>query len=70
MTVMISNQTRNDNTYVPPRLPSYLSATYELKPIVGVPNDEDVKAIHAVIRTANAVAHGTALGSSVHSFLF
>ncbi|CAE6463538.1 unnamed protein product [Rhizoctonia solani] len=41
----------------PPRLPSYLRAVHELKPIVGKPADEDVKAIHAVIRALGAVSH-------------
>ncbi|CAE6474089.1 unnamed protein product [Rhizoctonia solani] len=45
----------------PPHLPTYLSDTYDLKPIVGKPADEDVKVIHAVIRSLNAMAHVPAL---------
>ncbi|KAG8757320.1 hypothetical protein FRC11_004649 [Ceratobasidium sp. 423] len=41
----------------PPRLPAYLSDMYDLKPIVGTPVDEDVKTIHAAIRSQNTIAH-------------
>ncbi|KAH7336010.1 hypothetical protein B0J17DRAFT_61156 [Rhizoctonia solani] len=49
-----------ETVLTPPRLPEYLSAIHELKPIVGKPEDEDVKVIHTVIRALNAVAHGVA----------
>ncbi|KAH7336011.1 hypothetical protein B0J17DRAFT_668732 [Rhizoctonia solani] len=45
----------------PPHLPDYLSATYNLKPIVGKPGDKDVKTVHTVIRALNAVAHVSTL---------
>ncbi|CAE6473254.1 unnamed protein product [Rhizoctonia solani] len=41
----------------PPRLPDYLLAAYNPKPIVGKPADEDVQTIHAVVRALNGVAH-------------
>ncbi|CAE6512432.1 unnamed protein product, partial [Rhizoctonia solani] len=34
-----------------------LSLGHDLKPIVGKPADEDIKAIHAVIRASNSMAH-------------
>ncbi|CAE6512407.1 unnamed protein product [Rhizoctonia solani] len=46
-----------DTVLIPPPLPDYLSAVYNLKPIVGKPIDQDVKAIHAVIQALNAVNH-------------
>ncbi|CAE6503112.1 unnamed protein product, partial [Rhizoctonia solani] len=46
-----------ERVLVPPRLPGYLLETHKLKPIVGKPTDEDVKTIHAVIRSLNTVAH-------------
>ncbi|KAF8594048.1 hypothetical protein BDV93DRAFT_612022 [Ceratobasidium sp. AG-I] len=42
--------------YMPPDLPSYLANTFELKPIIGVPTDDEVKTIHAVIRATEAAA--------------
>ncbi|CAE6496094.1 unnamed protein product [Rhizoctonia solani] len=50
-----------ETVLVPPQLPAYLSDTYAMKPIVGKPTDEDVKTIHAVIRSLNVVAHLPAL---------
>ncbi|CUA74833.1 hypothetical protein RSOLAG22IIIB_05728 [Rhizoctonia solani] len=46
-----------ESILIPPQLPDYLLAVHHLKPIVGKPVDEEVKAIHAVIRALNAVAH-------------
>ncbi|CAE6455607.1 unnamed protein product [Rhizoctonia solani] len=40
----------------PPDLPAYLKNVYDLKPIIGVPNDEEVIGIHAVIQVANRVS--------------
>ncbi|KAG8730791.1 hypothetical protein FRC11_005799, partial [Ceratobasidium sp. 423] len=37
----------------PPDLPAYLKNVYDLKPIVGVPSDEEVIGIHAVMQAAN-----------------
>ncbi|CAE6458200.1 unnamed protein product [Rhizoctonia solani] len=37
----------------PPELPPYLRNVYDLKPIVGVPDDSEVIGIHAVIQAAN-----------------
>jgi hypothetical protein len=43
--------------YAPPDLPSYLSDTFDLKPVVGVPSDNEVKLIHAAIRALDEVAN-------------
>ncbi|KAB5588467.1 Laminin domain containing protein [Ceratobasidium theobromae] len=40
---------------IPPQLPEYLKNIHDLKPIVGVPDDEEVIAIHTVIRAASIV---------------
>jgi hypothetical protein len=45
----------------PPDLPPYLKKVYELKPIAGAPNNEELMGIHAVIRVASRVVDG-ALG--------
>ncbi|KDN43339.1 hypothetical protein RSAG8_06123, partial [Rhizoctonia solani AG-8 WAC10335] len=37
----------------PPELPTYLESVYDLKPITGVPSDEEVVGIHAIIQVAN-----------------
>ncbi|CAE6416690.1 unnamed protein product [Rhizoctonia solani] len=39
----------------PPELPPYLKKVYDLKPVLGIPSDEEVIGIHAVIRVANQV---------------
>ncbi|CEL58678.1 hypothetical protein RSOLAG1IB_08742 [Rhizoctonia solani AG-1 IB] len=39
----------------PPDLPPYLKKVYELKPIAGAPNNEELMGIHAVIRVASRV---------------
>ncbi|CAE6473817.1 unnamed protein product [Rhizoctonia solani] len=39
----------------PPDLPQYLRNVYDLKTIVGVPSNEEIIQIHAVIRVANQV---------------
>ncbi|CAE6423560.1 unnamed protein product [Rhizoctonia solani] len=44
-----------NQVHSPPQLPLYLKKVYDLKPIVGVPSDEEVIGIHAVIRVANKV---------------
>ncbi|KAH7335783.1 hypothetical protein B0J17DRAFT_667777 [Rhizoctonia solani] len=51
----------HDMTYNPPPLPEYLSRTHDIKIIVGVPTDEEVKAIHDTIRAVNSVANIPAL---------
>ncbi|CUA75390.1 hypothetical protein RSOLAG22IIIB_11716 [Rhizoctonia solani] len=43
----------NEYMYTPPILPTRLAARYDLKPIVGYPSSQDIKAIHAVIRAVN-----------------
>ncbi|KAJ1302473.1 hypothetical protein OPQ81_002791 [Rhizoctonia solani] len=45
-----------ENIYNPPMLPTHLVTTYNLKPIVGHPKDEDIKLIHAAITAVNAEA--------------
>lgn len=49
---------KSSQTYEPPRLPEYLRNVFDLKPVVGVPSDEEVIGIHAVIRAAYNVSHG------------
>ncbi|KAJ1305758.1 hypothetical protein OPQ81_010488 [Rhizoctonia solani] len=44
-------------TLIPPQLPGYLSAIHDLKPIVGTPTNQEIKAIHNVIRSLNAAVH-------------
>ncbi|CAE6395110.1 hypothetical protein ACGC1H_000226 [Rhizoctonia solani] len=46
-----------ETVLIPPQLPGYLSDTHALNRIVGKPTDDDVKAIHSVIRTQNTMAH-------------
>ncbi|CAE6425118.1 unnamed protein product [Rhizoctonia solani] len=46
-----------ETVLIPPQLPGYLSDTHTLNRIVGKPTDDDVKAIHSVIRTQNTMAH-------------
>ncbi|KAG8714063.1 hypothetical protein FRC08_012424 [Ceratobasidium sp. 394] len=41
----------------PPVLPPFLAGTYGLKPVEGVPSDEEVKTVHAVIRVLDDVAN-------------
>ncbi|KAF8600140.1 hypothetical protein BDV93DRAFT_525562, partial [Ceratobasidium sp. AG-I] len=48
-------------TYPPPELPTYLSNTFHLKPVVGIPNDDEVKLIHSVIRAVENASHIPAL---------
>ncbi|ELU39541.1 laminin domain-containing protein [Rhizoctonia solani AG-1 IA] len=42
----------------PPVLPPYLKAICDLQPIVGVPSDEEIIGVHAVVRVANQVVNG------------
>ncbi|KAG8702543.1 hypothetical protein FRC08_003417 [Ceratobasidium sp. 394] len=44
-------------TLIPPVLPPFLASTYDLKPVEGVPGDEEVKMVHAVIRALNDVVN-------------
>ncbi|QRW24015.1 laminin domain protein [Rhizoctonia solani] len=48
-------------TYSPPSLPEYLSRNHALNVIVGVPTDEEVRAIHDTIRAVNSVSNFPAL---------
>lgn len=36
---------------VPPQLPPFLATIFDLKPITGVPSGEEVKLVHATIRS-------------------
>ncbi|KAF8593662.1 hypothetical protein BDV93DRAFT_549470 [Ceratobasidium sp. AG-I] len=47
--------------YTPPKLPSYLANSFDLKPVTGVPSDDEVKMIHAAIRTVECVSHVSVL---------
>ncbi|KAF8597478.1 hypothetical protein BDV93DRAFT_562201 [Ceratobasidium sp. AG-I] len=42
--------------YTPPSLPAYLTNTFELKPVIGFPTDDEVKTIHAVIRAVETAS--------------
>ncbi|CAE6527588.1 unnamed protein product [Rhizoctonia solani] len=42
-----------DQVCYPPNLPTYLKNVYDLKPIAGVPSDDEVIAIHMVMQVAN-----------------
>ncbi|CAE6473741.1 unnamed protein product [Rhizoctonia solani] len=44
-------------TLTPPQLPTFLSDTYTLRPIIGKPKEEEVKVIHAAIRGLNSISH-------------
>ncbi|GAB1524488.1 hypothetical protein RhiTH_007642 [Rhizoctonia solani] len=48
-------------TYSPPSLPGYLSRDHALNVIVGIPTDEEVRAIHDTIRAVNSVSNFPAL---------
>ncbi|CAE6442627.1 unnamed protein product [Rhizoctonia solani] len=59
----------------PPELPTYLSNVYNLKPIVGIPNDAEVIGIHAVLHAARKVSEvpgmhdpGLLMGLADHLF--
>ncbi|KAF8600145.1 hypothetical protein BDV93DRAFT_546494 [Ceratobasidium sp. AG-I] len=62
---MVRVDSHQNNTmaaiYTPPRLPSYFSNSFNLKPVTGVPSDAEVKMIHAAIRTVDSVSHVSAL---------
>ncbi|CAE6376559.1 unnamed protein product [Rhizoctonia solani] len=51
----------NNMVYNPPPLPEYISTNYNLNVIVGVPKEEEVKAIHDAIRAVNSVSNFPAL---------
>ncbi|CAE6439350.1 unnamed protein product [Rhizoctonia solani] len=53
-----------DSICLPPDLPPYLKDVHDLKPILGVPNDEEVIGIHAVIRMASKVVDVPGVGDS------
>ncbi|CAE6463590.1 unnamed protein product [Rhizoctonia solani] len=61
MTRAHSTSTSSSVTYSPPPLPEYLSTNHTLNVIVGVPKDEEVKAIHDTIRAVNSVSNFPAL---------
>ncbi|CAE6512418.1 unnamed protein product [Rhizoctonia solani] len=57
-TMTLMKLSRSGETILlPPPIPAYLSDMYNLKPIVDKPTDEDVKTIHAIIRSQNTMAH-------------
>lgn len=45
------------DVYTPPKLPPYLANAFNMKPVVGIPTDDEVKLIHAVIRAAENASH-------------
>ncbi|CAE6441340.1 unnamed protein product [Rhizoctonia solani] len=54
---MVQHAKLSTTVYNPPSLPAYLASTHHLKAISGVPSDEDIKAIHAVIKAVNGISH-------------
>ncbi|CUA67638.1 hypothetical protein RSOLAG22IIIB_07496 [Rhizoctonia solani] len=59
-----------NQTLSPPELPTYLKNVHDLKSITGVPSDNEIAAIHAVIRVANRVVDVKGLGdTSLHAQL-
>ncbi|CAE6457557.1 unnamed protein product [Rhizoctonia solani] len=54
---MVQHAKLSTTVYNPPSLPAYLACTHHLKAISGVPSDEDIKAIHAVIKAVNGISH-------------
>ncbi|KAH7335742.1 hypothetical protein B0J17DRAFT_52666 [Rhizoctonia solani] len=54
-----------DQVFAPPELPPYIISVYNLQPIVGVPNDEELIGIFSVIRAAQKVAEIPGMGNSV-----
>ncbi|CUA73056.1 hypothetical protein RSOLAG22IIIB_10501 [Rhizoctonia solani] len=54
---MVQDNKLSTAVYTPPSLPAYLTSTHDLKSIVGIPSDEDVKAIHATVRAVNGMSH-------------
>ncbi|CAE6536036.1 unnamed protein product [Rhizoctonia solani] len=59
-----SNPSISDMTYSPPPLPDYLSRSHTLRVIVGVPTEEEIKAIHNTISAVNSVPNVPALDNS------
>ncbi|KAF8597996.1 hypothetical protein BDV93DRAFT_547649 [Ceratobasidium sp. AG-I] len=49
--------------YTPPQLPAYLASAFDLKPITGIPTNEEVKLIHSVIRVVENTSHNYGLTS-------
>ncbi|KAF8600142.1 hypothetical protein BDV93DRAFT_286204 [Ceratobasidium sp. AG-I] len=47
--------------YKPPQLPDHLFNIFNLKPVVGIPTDEEVKLIHSAMRAAENTPHLPAL---------
>ncbi|CAE6457249.1 unnamed protein product [Rhizoctonia solani] len=54
---MVQDNKLSTAVYTPPSLPAYLTSTHDLKSIVGIPSDEDIKAIHATVRAVNGMSH-------------
>ncbi|CAE6400578.1 unnamed protein product [Rhizoctonia solani] len=50
--------------YSPPELPPYLKEAYNLKPVVGVPNDQELVEIYAVIRIVHKTVDIPGMGST------
>lgn len=54
-----------DQVFAPPELPPYLISVYNLQPIVGIPNDEELIGKFSVIRAAQKAAEIPGMGDSV-----
>ncbi|CAE6416667.1 unnamed protein product, partial [Rhizoctonia solani] len=50
---------------LPPELPPYLKKIRDIKPIIGIPSDEEVIGIHTVVRVANRVVDVQDMGDPV-----
>lgn len=48
---------RDGTVLVPPQLPPFLATVFDLKSISGSPSAEEVKLVHAAIRTLNSLLH-------------
>ncbi|CCO36787.1 hypothetical protein BN14_10931 [Rhizoctonia solani AG-1 IB] len=61
----------NNMVYNPPPLPEYISRNHNLNVIVGVPKEEEVKAIHDAIRAVNIPAlYDHKLSTQLAQYLF
>lgn len=53
-----NNDTHDADALIPPKLPSFLASTFDLRPIIGTPTNEQVKLIHGALRALNSMLHG------------
>lgn len=65
----------HETTLTPPQLPPSLATLFDLRPITGLPSAEEIKLIHAAIRTLNTLLHtpefqGSNLPVELSQYLF